>query len=540
MPSEIGYALPPINQRPQQFSRVEATDQNTALKVNDDESLQRTGVEQPKVKVVEETREVLDDRFPRETQVDRFRGNTEGRALSDVSVGASITRLPDQVQAFNPLTARSGDVSSLSVAESAALGLTQPAASAVDETIGASAAVGEATTDNQAQAQEVTSEVEFPSINGSGEIAARFEEIAERNAQSSNDEFADLRPGGPAAELIADERIQDQARDDRAAREQSASNQSEEFTRVVRRQDQARQDEFIAEDRSNQNFIDAQATNTNVQTEPVNQTGTNTEQEQNNTGNRSTQARQPGEPTNSSGEPLSSEEQKEIERLERRDREVRSHEQAHARVGGAHVRGGVQLSYETGPDGERYAVDGEVNIDLSPAATPQQTASKMRQVRSAALAPANPSGADRAVASLAARRELDARAQAAEADGDGRQDIAKAQISGEKSVSARETEEARQTELRESADHIAGAQSVIPDPSFSPRSSGVDQQSLQAAYGSSYPLSAPPSTSRPVSAPTPGLNIEETPEPPASPREEGESTRYPEVAELAVERGWRG
>ena len=115
------------------------------------------------------------------------------------------------------------------------------------------------------------------------------------------------------------------------------------------------------------------------------------------------------------------------------------------------------------------------------------------------------------VAPLAARRELDARAQAAESDGEGRQDIAKAQISGENSVSARETEEARQTELRGSADHIAGAQSVIPDPSFSPRSSGVDQQSLQAAYGSSFPLSAPPSTSRPVSAPTPSLNIEETP-----------------------------
>ena len=181
MPSEIGYALPPVSQRPQQFSRVETTDQSNTLRVNDDESLQRSGVEQPKVQVVEETREVLDDRFPRETQVDRFRGNTEGRVLSGVSTEVSITRLPSQVQAFNPLTARSGDVSSLSAAESAALGLTQPSTPVSNDTVNAYANTGESTAGNSGQAQDVDTAVEYPSINGSGEIAARFEERPHRN-----------------------------------------------------------------------------------------------------------------------------------------------------------------------------------------------------------------------------------------------------------------------------------------------------------------------------------------------------------------------
>ena len=54
MPSEIGYSLPPISQRPQQFSRVEATDQSAQLRVTEDQALQRSGVEQNKVQVVNE------------------------------------------------------------------------------------------------------------------------------------------------------------------------------------------------------------------------------------------------------------------------------------------------------------------------------------------------------------------------------------------------------------------------------------------------------------------------------------------------------
>ena len=110
-----------------------------------------------------------------------------------------------------------------------------------------------------------------------------------------------------------------------------------------------------------------------------------------------------------SGEALSQEEAKEVDRLIRRDAEVRQHEQAHVSAGGQHIRGGVSLQYTQAANGKRYATSGEVNIDLSSESTHQATISKMQQVKRAALAPAQPSGADRAVAAAAAQKEREAR-----------------------------------------------------------------------------------------------------------------------------------
>lgn len=94
----------------------------------------------------------------------------------------------------------------------------------------------------------------------------------------------------------------------------------------------------------------------------------------------------------------------EIRKLEARDAEVRAHEQAHAAAGGAHT-GAPNYKTERGPDGRTYAVDGEVAVDVSAVAgDPQATLLKMQQVKRAALAPANPSAADRAVASKATAR----------------------------------------------------------------------------------------------------------------------------------------
>ncbi|WP_410176162.1 putative metalloprotease CJM1_0395 family protein [Shewanella cyperi] len=115
-------------------------------------------------------------------------------------------------------------------------------------------------------------------------------------------------------------------------------------------------------------------------------------------------------------------EQQEIEQLEARDAEVRTHEQAHASVGGQYARS-PNLTFEKGPDGKRYAVDGEVSIDIAPVnGNPQATINKMQQVYAAAMAPVNPSAADLQVAAEAlrnievAKRELrDARLEAAPA-----------------------------------------------------------------------------------------------------------------------------
>ena len=116
-----------------------------------------------------------------------------------------------------------------------------------------------------------------------------------------------------------------------------------------------------------------------------------------------------------SGEPaLEADERREIEQLRRRDREVRAHEQAHKTTAGPHG-GAVSLTYTTGPDGARYAVSGEVPVDLSPVSgDPAATVRKMTQIRQAALAPADPSSADRAAASRASTLQRKARAELAE------------------------------------------------------------------------------------------------------------------------------
>ena len=117
---------------------------------------------------------------------------------------------------------------------------------------------------------------------------------------------------------------------------------------------------------------------------------------------------------NDNGE-FSPEEQRIIDNLAARDREVRAHEQAHVSAGGAYVRGGATYSYESGPDGKRYAVGGEVSIDASPVRdNPEATIAKMQVVRNAAMAPAEPSGQDRAVAAAASRAEGQARAELSE------------------------------------------------------------------------------------------------------------------------------
>lgn len=120
--------------------------------------------------------------------------------------------------------------------------------------------------------------------------------------------------------------------------------------------------------------------------------------------------RLPGQETDAKGQPLSEGELGQLRELKSRDQEVRTHEQAHKAVGGMYA-GGVSYEYQQGPDGNRYAVGGEVSIDVSAEREPAATIAKMRQVRAAAMAPANPSPQDRSVASQASQTEGQARKQ---------------------------------------------------------------------------------------------------------------------------------
>jgi len=115
-------------------------------------------------------------------------------------------------------------------------------------------------------------------------------------------------------------------------------------------------------------------------------------------------------------EGLSDEEKAEVQRLKERDREVRAHENAHATVGGGYT-GAPSFDYARGPDGVQYAVGGHVDIDVSEVPNdPQATIAKLEAVRSAALAPARPSGQDRAVAAAAAAKSREAEAQLAKVE----------------------------------------------------------------------------------------------------------------------------
>lgn len=110
----------------------------------------------------------------------------------------------------------------------------------------------------------------------------------------------------------------------------------------------------------------------------------------------------------------SAQEQRVINELKQIDSEVRQHEQAHLAAAGGIAAGGPSFQYVLGPDGRTYAVSGEVQIDVSPANTPQETIAKAEKIRAAALAPRNPSSQDRAVAAAAMQMQIQAQAALAQ------------------------------------------------------------------------------------------------------------------------------
>jgi hypothetical protein len=110
------------------------------------------------------------------------------------------------------------------------------------------------------------------------------------------------------------------------------------------------------------------------------------------------------------GETLSDEDLRVVEQLKQRDAEVRAHELAHVAAGGGHVTSGPSYSYQSGPDGKRYAIGGEVGIDTSmKAGDPEGNLEKARAIIRAAMAPAEPSSQDVRVAASA--RAMESRAQ---------------------------------------------------------------------------------------------------------------------------------
>lgn len=140
---------------------------------------------------------------------------------------------------------------------------------------------------------------------------------------------------------------------------------------------------------------------------------------------------------------LTPEEKKVVAELSARDREVRAHEQAHASVGG-HLAGSPSYEYESGPDGKRYAVAGEVPIELREGSDPEETLRNAQTVRRAALAPAEPSPQDRSVAAAASQMEARARTEILEERAAETQESNQSERSPDSAGSAEESEESGQ------------------------------------------------------------------------------------------------
>jgi len=165
-------------------------------------------------------------------------------------------------------------------------------------------------------------------------------------------------------------------------------------------------------------------------------------------------------------------EQQQIKELKARDTEVRTHEQAHAAVGGQYA-GSPSYEYQRGPDGTNYAVGGEVPIDVGVInGDPQATIDKMQTVLAAALAPAEPSGADRAIAADATQKMAAAQAElASAADEDSSEDKSRVSASFSNSESsevktAKSEEQSRDIEVEARAGRIASFYQLATSPAI--------------------------------------------------------------------------
>ena len=112
----------------------------------------------------------------------------------------------------------------------------------------------------------------------------------------------------------------------------------------------------------------------------------------------------------SNGE-LSATEEEQVRKLKESDTRVRAHEMAHKAAAGSLAAGGPYYDLQRGPDGQNYAVGGEVPIRLPETTDYKEAIKDAQQAERAALAPADPSPDDYAAAAFR-QRALEARAKA--------------------------------------------------------------------------------------------------------------------------------
>ena len=153
-------------------------------------------------------------------------------------------------------------------------------------------------------------------------------------------------------------------------------------------------------------------------------------------------------------------EQKIAQDLAERDREVKSHERIHASVGGAYASAPT-FTYERGPDGQLYAVEGEVRIDTSPIPDdPQATLEKAEVIIRASLSVSEPSPQDRRVAAEARAMAAEARAELAKVKEDNEPSQTESVDSEEESSSLKESQKSDQEQKDKMASSLAEQDAV--------------------------------------------------------------------------------
>ena len=109
---------------------------------------------------------------------------------------------------------------------------------------------------------------------------------------------------------------------------------------------------------------------------------------------------------------LTQQEQQEVMELKNTDAKVKAHEHAHKAAAAGLKTTGPNYEYETGPDGKKYAVAGDVNVSYAKSSDPEVNLQNAQKLKAAALAPTDPSSQDRKVAQKAdqeiaeAKREI--------------------------------------------------------------------------------------------------------------------------------------
>ncbi len=176
---------------------------------------------------------------------------------------------------------------------------------------------------------------------------------------------------------------------------------------------------------------------------------------------------------NTGEEELSDEDKSQLRELKKRDTEVRTHEQAHLAASGGHATSGASYTYQKGPDGQNYAIGGEVSIDTSAESTPEATIQKMATVQKAALAPASPSGQDRSVAASAAQAKMQAQ-----------QELAQQRANPEEDEQSTDVEESSESKNAEKSENRSAGETVKEEES-NQESGMLDVEQMQQAYDAS-------------------------------------------------------